>query len=117
VEKFSTTPGNRLRGSQIEYCEEGAERRFLDGPQAMIWFSPEGIHWFVSAAIPRSVGAYERNFATVDELYEEILHYYFDADSRMSLEIGFEAVHPQSRPSHSGQSSPLPWPLFESPLA
>jgi hypothetical protein len=39
----------------------------------------------------RSRGTYEKSFAEHAEVYDEVVHYFFDADSAMSLEDGFVA--------------------------
>jgi hypothetical protein len=94
VRKLRSTPGNHLQGNVVtcDLQEDGVLKTIdLDGVAPMIWFRPDGIEYFVSATIPRSRGAYEKTFRDPAEVYEEVLHYFFDADSPMSVEVGFVA--------------------------
>ena len=93
VRKIRTTPGNRLSGGEALRFEEhdGREVVFeVDSPKAHVMISGATFAFSVAAGIPSSPGAYSKTFTDADAVYEEILHYYFDLDSRMSMEEGFE---------------------------
>lgn len=94
VRKLRSTPGNHIEGG-ITTCdlEENGVKKTLDvdGVAPIIWIRPDGIEYFVSAAIPRSPGAYEKVLHDPSDVYEELLHYFFDADSPMSVEDNFVA--------------------------
>ncbi len=94
VNKLSSTPGNRIEGNTVKanFEEDGAIETFdVDDVAPIVWFRSDHIHYFVSAAIPLSRGAYEKTFRDAAEVYEELLHYFFDADSPMRVEHDFVA--------------------------
>jgi hypothetical protein len=91
VTKLRATSGNRIAGAESTFVTEDGASIQLDEPTPIVWFRPEGIEFKVVAGVPSSPGAYMKDFATADEVYEELLHYFFDPDSRMRLEPGFEA--------------------------
>jgi hypothetical protein len=92
VRKPNSIPGNHIVGNVIQYDREVNGRVStiqLDGVAPIIWFRPDHIHYFVTATTPRSRGAYEKWFANPAEVYDEVIHYFFDADSPMHVELGF----------------------------
>jgi hypothetical protein len=101
IHKYRATPGNHLVGNVLGYHPNGYDRQGrarephveLDGVGATIWFREDTIEWSAGLVIlgGRSPGAYEKEFREPAEVYEEVLHYFFDEDSRMSLEEGFVA--------------------------
>jgi hypothetical protein len=101
VRKRRTTLGNHLLGHIVQYHPNGHDRFGrgkgplveLDGARPMIWFRRDGVEWWAGLPIAggRSPGTYEKTFAEPAEVYEEVLHYFFDADSPMRLEEDFVA--------------------------
>lgn len=91
VSKLAHAPGHRLAGDDKESGVDGptAPPVVVNGPSPFIKIEHGVIDYSVTAAVPSSPGAYSRPIDDLDELYEEILHYYFDADSPMSKEPGF----------------------------
>jgi hypothetical protein len=98
VNKLHSTPGNHIRGNIAMYYPDGHDRSGrprgpgveLNATGPVVWFRPDGIQFFVCVTIGgRSPGAYEKTFREPDEVYEELLHYFFDADSPMRLENDF----------------------------
>jgi hypothetical protein len=99
VRKLRSTPGNHVANYVVGYHPNGYDRSGrgkeplveLDGAAPIIWFRKDVIEYSAGVVIlgGRAPGAYEKTFHTADEVYEELLHYFFDADSPMRLENDF----------------------------
>lgn len=92
VSKRRTTPGNHLMGDVVEYYPNGYDRFGrgkgplveLDATAATIWFRRDRVEWLAGLAMAggRSPGTYEKRFTEPAQVYEEVLHYFFDATRR-----------------------------------
>lgn len=99
VAKRAATPGNRLSGHRGPWMEEDATGAIpeVDGPSPHINIEEGAIDFHFGIRVPGPPDQYWRELNTIDELYEELLHYWFDADSPMSREDGF--ISGPGRPS------------------
>ncbi len=61
----------------------------VDLPGLLVQIDGDEIEVSFSVRVPGPDDAYSRVFRTIDELYEELLHFWFDVDSPMSAEEGF----------------------------
>lgn len=93
VGKLVGTPGNRCGGEVIGFSVDEDDGRVTDyevyRPCPMIWERDGRYEFEANEGVPTSPGAYIKILATAEELYEEVVHYFFDATSRMRLEDGF----------------------------
>lgn len=90
--KLPSTEGNRLAGYRGPWLIDdpmGENLPEADGPSPGITIKDGIITFGFGLRAPGPTEPYERRFTTIDELYEELLHYWFDPDSPMSTEEGF----------------------------
>jgi hypothetical protein len=87
VAKRVGTPGHAIEGERSLWIDDVTE---VDGPSPHIQFEGGRITFeFHGGLIPGPPDSYEKQLTSIDELYEEILHLYFDDDSPMAKEPGF----------------------------
>jgi hypothetical protein len=95
IAKLATTPGHRLAKAPMQWPISEAGMRtihLIDDPMPVIRLNADEIRFTASCGVPSSPGAYATSPGSLDEVLEEILHYFYDPDSRMTLEPGFEAA-------------------------
>jgi hypothetical protein len=91
IGKLPSTPGNRLMGYRGPWMMDdpmGDDLPEADGPSPNINVTRDGITFGFGIRVPGPPN-YWRELSSIDELYEELLHYWFDADSPMATEEGF----------------------------
>jgi hypothetical protein len=88
VGKLGSIPGNSIPGYRGAFMGDGPE---CDGPSPYIKIEDGVITFATGTRVPGPPDAYQKELTTLDELYEELVHYYFDPDSPMSAEPGFVA--------------------------
>ena len=88
VAKRVGSPGNHV-AREVGNVEVAGVIVATDAPAVAIKILGERVEY--AAGSWPSAGAYERTFATLGEACAEAIHYFFDADSPMSKEEGFEA--------------------------
>jgi hypothetical protein len=90
VEKPVTTPGNHIEGCRSWWSGDEIDGSpEIDGPSPHIMIEGGEISFDFFRRVPGGSDAYEKKLRSIDELYEELLHFWFDADSPMSKEEGF----------------------------
>jgi hypothetical protein len=61
----------------------------VDGPGPYVQIEDGRITFAFVMTAPGPADPYEKQLTSIEELYEEILHFYFDDDSPMAREEGF----------------------------
>lgn len=87
-----STPGNRIPRARTSWLESMESAPIeVDGPGLDVTIMDGVIYVSFAYRIPGPPEMYRRELRTYEELYEELLHFWFDADSPMSAEEGFVA--------------------------
>jgi hypothetical protein len=88
VFKLAAIPGNSIPDYRAPFMDDGPE---CDGPSPDIKIEDGVITFATGTRAPGPTDAYQKELTSLDELYQELVHYYFDPDSPMSAEPGFVA--------------------------
>lgn len=91
IEKLATTPGNRLEGYRSRWSGDEVDGTpEVDGPSPHIMVEGDEITFDFCLRVPGLRDQmYEKKLGSLEALYEELLHFWFDPDSPMSKEDGF----------------------------
>jgi hypothetical protein len=91
VAKLAATAGNRIEGSRGPCMWDPSARPLpiVDGPTPFIAIEGGRITFAFSYRIPGPPNPYTKQLTSIEDLFAELIHFYFDPDSPMASEPGF----------------------------